>query len=260
MRWVAEALAVGLLLASALQVSGNDETDIDGRFQSGSLEVAAEQVGLEGSIDDIQQKAVDWEALWDAYIDGLFASCREGAMGSRCDAIGVDTRGAEPAAPVAPITIEDLAAFRPTVGELVVEPDGWGVVGTPTNFYATAESHTMQGELLGSQVTVRWTPTTYAFDYGDGTTQTTEGSGAAWRGTGEQWTETSTSHAYTSRDDVTASLTVTFTAEVDAGGGWFRVPGSLPVEAPAVPVKVFEVDTVLTAGDCAAAPTAPGCG
>lgn len=162
--------------------------------------------------------------------------------------------------PADPITIEDLAAFRPIVGELVVEPDGWGVVGTPTNFYATAESHTMQGDLLGSAVTVRWTPTTFAFDYGDGTTQTTEGSGAAWSGTGEQWTETSTSHAYSSRDDVTASLTVTFTAEVDAGGGWFQVPGSLPVEAPAVPVKVFEVDTVLTAGDCAAAPTAPGCG
>lgn len=264
MRWVADAMAVALLLTSVLQASGNDQRDIDGRFQSGSLEVAAEQVGLGGSIDQIQQKAVDWEALWEAFLDRRFADCEADAVSEiaagRCQVTAIDNRGSLPSDSVDPITIEDLAAFRPIVGELVVEPDGWGVVGTPTNFYATAESHTMQGDLLGSAVTVRWTPTTYAFDYGDGTTQTTEGSGAAWSGTGEQWTETSTSHAYSSRDDVAASLTVTFTAEVDAGGGWFQVPGSLPVEAPAVPVKVFEVDTVLTAGDCAAAPTAPGCG
>lgn len=204
----------------------------------------------------------DAEQRWLAYLASLEALCNDMAEASwQCAPPGATAApNANPTTPVAPITIEDLAAFRPIVGELVVEPDGWGVVGTPTNFYATAESHTMQGDLLGSAVTVRWTPTTYAFDYGDGTTQTTEGSGAAWRGTGEQWTETSTSHAYASRDDVTASLTVTFTAEVDAGGGWFQVPGSLPVTAPAVAVKVFEVDTVLTAGDCAAAPTAPGCG
>ncbi|WP_188715228.1 hypothetical protein [Agrococcus terreus] len=208
--------------------------------------------------------AAELKARWDAFLDARFAACEADAVSEiaagRCQVTAIDNRGSLPSDSVDPITIEDLAAFRPIVGELVVEPDGWGVVGTPTNFYATAESHTMQGDLLGSAVTVRWTPTTYAFDYGDGTTQTTEGSGAAWSGTGEQWTETSTSHAYSSRDDVTASLTVTFTAEVDAGGGWFQVPGSLPVEAPAVPVKVFEVDTVLTAGDCAAAPTAPGCG
>lgn len=159
-----------------------------------------------------------------------------------------------------PITISDLAQFRPVVGELVVEPDGWGVVGTPTNFYATAETHTMPGELFDTPIEVRWTPTSYVFDYGDGTVQTSEASGTAWPSTEESWTETATSHAYAARDDVTASLTVVFAAEVDAGGGWFAVPGTLPVEAPSVGVKVFEVDTVLTNGDCMADPSAAGCG
>lgn len=159
-----------------------------------------------------------------------------------------------------PITINDLAQFRPIVGELVVEPDGWGVVGTPTNFYATAETHTMPGELFDTPIRVRWTPTSYVFDYGDGTVQTSEASGTAWRGTEESWTETTTSHAYAAREDVTASLTVVFTAEVDAGAGWFAVPGTLPVDAPSVGVKVFEVDTVLTNGDCMANPSAAGCG
>lgn len=158
-----------------------------------------------------------------------------------------------------PISLADLAQFRPVVGELVVEPDGWGVVGTPTNFYATAETHTMDGELFDAPIEVRWTPTSYVFDYGDGRTETSDASGTAWSGTDESWTETETSHTYAARDDVTASLTVVFTAEVDAGGGWFSVPGTLPVDAPPVSVKIFEVETVLTNGDCMANPSAPGC-
>ncbi|WP_413317325.1 hypothetical protein AA0Z99_11060 [Agrococcus sp. 1P02AA] len=159
-----------------------------------------------------------------------------------------------------PITISDLASFTPLVGELIVEPDGWGVVGTPTNFYATAETHTMDGTLFDAPLRVRWTPTSYRFDYGDGTVEETTAAGAAWRGAEEAWTETTTSHAYATTEDVTASVTVIFTAEVDAGGGWFSVPGSLPVDAPPVSVKVFQVDTVLTDGDCRANPAAPGCG
>src|SRR5690606_2683040 len=98
------------------------------------------------------------------------------------------------------------------------------------------------------------------FDYGDGTVEETEASGAAWQGAEESWTETATSHAYAAREDVTASVTVVFTAEVNAGSGWFAVPGTLPVDAPSVAVKVFEVDTVLTDGDCMANPSAAGCG
>ena len=179
-------------------------------------------------------------------------------MGREC-VIPIDTR-TEPLPSARPITMADLAQFRPLVGKLVVEPDGWGVVGTPTNFYATAESHTMSGELFDVPIQVRWTPSSYIFDYGDGTVEETEASGAAWEGPEESWTETATSHTYGSTDDTTASVTVVFAAEVDAGGGWFAVPGSLPVEAPAVDVKVFEVDTVLTNGDCLANPGAPGCG
>lgn len=180
------------------------------------------------------------------------------SMGREC-VIPVDTR-TEPLPSARPITMADLAQFRPLVGELVVEPDGWGVVGTPTNFYATAEAHTMDGELFDVPIRVRWTPSSYVFDYGDGTVEETEASGTAWRGPEESWTETATSHAYATTDDVRASVTVVFTAEVDAGGGWFAVPGTLPVEAPAVDVKVFEVDTVLTNGDCMANPSGAGCG
>lgn len=205
---------------------------------------------------------VDWSALWEAYLASLYAGCMADATEGlgRCDVVVVDRRAGAPGAVADPITLSDLAAFRPLVGELVVQPDGWGVVGTPTNFYATAETHTMSGELFDVPIEVRWTPTSYVFDYGDGTSETSTASGTPWRGPEESWTETTTSHTYASRDDVTASLTVVFTAEVDAGGGWFPVPGTLPVAAPSVAVKIFEVGTVLTNGDCMANPMAAGCG
>lgn len=262
-------IAVGSALASSPAAAGDrrDDPPVRSVFSEDTLNVTGDRLGFgsnRGATTGGQ--GFDWDEAWQDYIDGLVQECRDGAAGqldrARCDDM-VIVRGpgaeGEPAAAVPAITMSDLERFAPVVGELVVEPDGWGVVGTPTNFYATAESHTMEGELFGSPVEVRWTPTSYVFDYGDGTVHESEASGAAWRGTQESWSETATSHTYASTDDVTASVTVVFTAEVDAGSGWFAVPGTLAVEAPAVSVKVFEVDTVLTDGDCMANPTAPGC-
>jgi len=232
-------------------------------FEDAALVLAGERLDAGTPGTGARTGATDWAALWAAYIQSLREECIANSTPGleRCDVLVATGPGqAVAAAGVAPINLADLAQFRPIVGELVVEPDGWGVVGTPTNFYATAETHTMDGELFDAPIEVRWTPTSYVFDYGDGTTETSDASGTAWSGTDESWTETETSHAYAERDDVTASLTVVFTAEVDAGGGWFSVPGTLPVEAPPVSVKIFEVETVLTNGDCMANPSAPGCG
>ena len=195
---------------------------------------------------------------WRAYLASLAELCVDmNEDQSACVPPPADPADPAPLAASDPVTIEDLAQFRPIVGELVVEPDGWGVVGTPTNFYATAETHTMDGTLFDAPIQVRWTPSEFHFDYGDGTTQTTTAPGSAWGD--DTWTDTATSHTYTSRDDATATLTVVFTAEVDAGSGWIAIPGTLPIAAPGHTVKLFDVDTVLTDGDCLTNPTAPGC-
>lgn len=231
--------------------------------QLGSMVVV--RVGTEpgippsGEVSDAEQ-----QARWSAYLQSLVDQCRASAAGElaadRCDVIVVGPGTAPATDGVPPITMSDLARFRPIVGELIVEPSGWAVVGTSTNFYATAETHSMDGELFDTPIQVRWTPSAYRFDYGDGAVEETEVPGAAWNGVEESWTETTTSHTYATREDVTASVTVVFTAEVNAGSGWFSVPGTLPIVAPAVGVKVFEVDTVLTDGDCMANPSAAGCG
>lgn len=259
-------LGVALLLALSfglkISTAPDPQPEPIGQFEGGHLEVGEGRL-IPGAGEAAPGSDVDWDALWAAYLAGRVQACRDSATGplaaARCDVIVVDNRPGSAAA-VAPITISDLAQFRPLVGELVVEPDGWGVVGTPTNFYATAETHTMDGELFDAPIEVRWTPSSYRFNYGDGTVEESSASGSAWNGPDESWTETTTSHTYADREDVTASVTVIFTAEVDTGAGWFAVLGSLPVDAPSVSVKLFDVETVLTNGDCMANPSAPGCG
>lgn len=267
MRVATLLLVAPLLLQGAAAVSVATpvpDPGIVSEFEDAALNLAGERLEAGTQGDASLDGTVDWAALWDDYIRSLYDQCMAASTPGleRCDVVLATGSGLDPLSIAAsqPFTINDLAQFRPLVGELVVEPDGWGVVGTPTNFYATAETHTMPGELFDIPIEVRWTPTSYVFDYGDGTVETSDASGTAWRGTEESWTETSTSHAYAERVDVTASLTVVFTAEVDAGAGWFAVPGTLPVDAPSVDVKVFEVGTVLTNGDCMANPAAAGCG
>lgn len=253
-------LIVGVL--STTSPSHGDDSDPRSLFGDYSLTVARDRVvSGGGGTTGRQYSSAELDALWNAYIDRRRNECLArdpNPVFDHCDVIVTPPGGGPAAAPAAPaISITDLAQFRPVVGELVVEPDGWGVVGTPTNFYATAETHTMDGTLLGAPIQVRWTPSEFRFDYGDGTRETTAAPGDAWGDA--TWTETSTSHTYTSRDDVTAHLTVVFTAEVNVGSGWFPVPGALPVDAPAQAVKLFAVDTVLTDGDCLDDPSAPGC-
>jgi hypothetical protein len=165
----------------------------------------------------------------------------------------------EPAPGRVPITIADLAAFTPAVGELIVQPENWGVLGIPTNFVATATDHVQDGTLLGQPIQVRWRPTAFTFDYGDGSVMTTSNPGAQWQGTDDDWTTTSTSHEYQARGEYTASVTITFEADIASASGWTTVPGTLDLAAPAEAVRIFQAQTVLTRGDCIDYPGDPGC-
>ncbi|QCR20294.1 hypothetical protein [Agrococcus sp. SGAir0287] len=140
-----------------------------------------------------------------------------------------------------------------------MQPENWGVLGIPTNFVATATDHVQQGTLLGQPVEVRWRPVAFTFDYGDGTVVTTDDAGALWQASDDDWTSTATSHEYQTRGDYTATVTITFEADLATDGAWATVPGTLELAAPAEAVQVFEVQTVLTRGDCIAYPNDPGC-
>jgi hypothetical protein len=164
-----------------------------------------------------------------------------------------------PEAPV--ITISDIASFRPAVGGNHMEPNGWTVVGLYTNFYSDATSHVVDGTLLGAPASVRFTPTTWTWDFGDGTSSSYRTPGASWAALGiGEFEQTATSHVYATATTATIRLTIDYSAEYRLGAGeWTPIAGSLPVQAPPMTVVAGGAKTVLVGRDCGSNPRGPGC-
>jgi len=153
-----------------------------------------------------------------------------------------------PGEPAAVVTIADVARFLPATATLHAEPDGWAVVGVPANFWAESAPITVSGELLGETAEVRFLPEAYRFAYGDGTTRATTSPGASWAVLGQQeLTATSTSHVFTARGDVRASVTVVYSAQYRfANGAWTPVAGAVSAATPPRRVLVVVERTALT--------------
>jgi hypothetical protein len=159
------------------------------------------------------------------------------------------------------VTIEDLASFRPASPSLAGEPAGFGVVGMPTNVYASVSAQDIPGQLLGWDVTVRFEPAAFVFAYGDGTTSRSVSGGASWSALGQpQFTPTRTSHVYADRGVYPVSVTVQYTASVNFGTAtWRPVPGYVSSTTGGYQVDVREVRTALVDATCLENPGGPGC-
>jgi hypothetical protein len=168
----------------------------------------------------------------------------------------------EPGEPgIPPITIRDIATFIPTPGRQQMEPDGWAVAGLDTNFYAITGSHVVNGTLLGRPADVRFTPTSYRWNYGDGTSATKSTMGGTWAALGiPEFEPTPTSHVYEQVGDYTITLSIVFVAEYRFDGGpWRPVVGTLTLPANNLYIRVGTAKTVLVDEDCLANPSGPGC-
>lgn len=159
------------------------------------------------------------------------------------------------------VTLADLASFRPAAPTLTGEPQGFGVVGMPTNLVASASEQLIPGTVLGWDVTVRFVPTAFVFDHGDGTSGRSSTGGASWTDLGQpQFSPTATSHVYRSRGTYPVSVTVEYSASVDFGSGrWRPVPGVVRATGGGYDVHVVEVRTALVDRTCAEDPSGPGC-
>jgi hypothetical protein len=132
----------------------------------------------------------------------------------------------------------------------------------PTNFVAGAAGQREQsGELLGQPVVVHFTPVSYTWAFGDGTSQTVGTPGATWAQLGQQsFSATPTSHTYNDRGSYTVTVTVGFTARYRfAGQAWANVPGALGLTSTPIAVQVKGVKTVLVGQTCDENPAGPGC-
>ncbi len=166
---------------------------------------------------------------------------------------------AAPALP--PVTLSDLAVFRPQAAVQYMQPDGWMVVGLPTNFVAVIDRHVVSGTLLGLPADVRFTPVAYRWRYGDGASARLGSRGASWSTLGlPEFDPTPTSHVYGASGTYVIELDVEYTAEYRfAGGSWTRLSGVIVLPANDLIATAGGAVTVLVDRDCARAPAGPGC-
>jgi hypothetical protein len=162
---------------------------------------------------------------------------------------------------VRPITLHDIALFRPTPGVQRMEPDGWVVAGLDANFYSVVGQQLVDGSLLGQPATVRFTPVGWHWNYGDGTAVVRATKGATWAAQGlHDFDRTPTSHVYEAEGEYVIHLTIDFRAEYRFGStGFTPIPGIINLPANDLHITVTGAKTVLVDHDCVANPAGPGC-
>lgn len=164
-----------------------------------------------------------------------------------------------PAATPGSPTITDIATFPVQVATVHSQPNGWGVVGRPTNFYTEGGVHEVTGTLLGQPASVRFTPVWWHWDYGDGVTNSTDTGGERWSEE-KRFRPAPTSHIYEEKADYTVTTYIDYAAEYKiADGPWIRVDGGLRVRANDLVIQTWHVKTVLVAHDCIEDPKGIGC-
>jgi hypothetical protein len=159
------------------------------------------------------------------------------------------------------VTIRDLAVFRPQPATQFMQPDGWMVVGLPTNVYAAIDRHVVSGTLLGLAADVRFTPVGYEWRYGDGASAWLPDKGASWRASGlSEFDATATSHVFRASGTYLIELDVEYTAEYRfAGGAWTGLRGVIVLAANDLAATAGDAVTVLVDRDCTRTPRGPGC-
>jgi hypothetical protein len=160
-----------------------------------------------------------------------------------------------------PLTLADLASFRPIAGTDHMEPNGWAVIGLNTNFYSTVGPEIVTGTLLNQPAMVRFTPLRWHWEYGDGSSATHRTGGGTWKSQRiEEFDATPTSHVFRARGTYHIDLTIDFAAEYEYGGsGWVPVDGTVAMPANRLIATAGDAKTVLVNRDCSQNPRGPGC-
>jgi len=159
------------------------------------------------------------------------------------------------------VRVSDLVNIQAAAPSQGMEPDGWLVVGVPTNFFATASAHVRAGPLLGVAAEVRFTPVAFRWDYGDGAFRTAVAGGSSWAAQNlPEFSETATSHVFEQTGTLTIGLVVSYSAEYRfPGTDWRTVQGLVLVPASPITAIADRAGTVLVAESCLGNSRGPGC-
>ena len=168
--------------------------------------------------------------------------------------------GGEVAEPAVVITLEDFQSQPIIAATVVSEPNNFGLLGGYNNFWADVDEQEFTFETLGDQVTIRAWPVAYDWNYGDGTTKTTQTAGNPVPESDWLLVETPTSHVYGATGDYNLVLSTRFNGDYSVNGGpWIPIAGQAAVESEPHLIGIWRTDNRLVDGTCAQNPSAWGC-
>jgi hypothetical protein len=151
--------------------------------------------------------------------------------------------------PTPPSSISDLAHFSPAPASFVIEPGSWTLPRLATNMYSHARQHEVPGQLLGWPLEVRFTPQSFRWTYGDGSSATSGGGGSSWGGA--QFSVTQTSHVYRQPGVYSVGLSIDYTVSYRfVGGNFVSLPGTVSQSGGVQQLTVLRVTPVLVNQGC----------
>ena len=146
-----------------------------------------------------------------------------------------------------------LPLAPPTIG---AQPDtGRVLVNLPVVTMTDPTPQLLVTDLLGYDIEVDATPTSYSWDYGDGTPLLITTS------PGRPYPNHDVAHSYTRAGSYRITLTVTYSGRYRLAGTtrWLPVAGTASTTATSPPIIAEEAPSRLVAGDCTATPRPAGC-
>jgi len=188
---------------------------------------------------------------WPASPTGFLALSYQGIMFA--DGLNYfDAGPCSPSAASAGTNLPDLVlrAFQriplpaPTLD--IQPPKGKTLIGLETIYSTKAEPFTRNLTLLGQPIQLRIHATSYTWNHGDNTTQTTDWPGKPWqRGTS---IDSYITHTYQDTGNVTPTVRVTWSAEYRVSNGtWQPVNGTVERTSPPTALQIVEAEPQLVA-------------
>jgi hypothetical protein len=126
-----------------------------------------------------------------------------------------------------------------------VNAPGFTLVNLRTTFYTEPRAVSRSLQLVGFDVDVHVTPSSYTWHWGDGSTSTTTTPGRPYPSTDVTHTF---EHATRDGPALQVSVDATYTAQYRVDGGpWLRIPDTLTIAGPSTSLPVKQASAVLVA-------------
>ncbi|TQL02063.1 hypothetical protein [Cellulomonas sp. SLBN-39] len=154
------------------------------------------------------------------------------------------------------LTAEDFRRLPIPAPVLTLQPDrGWVLVNKETVVMTDPTPATLTTNLLGYDIQVEATPTTFTYDFGDGTAPLVTTS------PGHAWPDHDTAHVYGSPGTTSITLTTTWSGRylIEGTTQWRDVDGTAQTTTTSTPFTIEERTSRLVAQLCSATPRPPDC-